>query len=138
MQHPLRLTASLIPLTLLAMGCGSGAGSPRAQPLPDAGAAADRCALGEMLVVCSSGGAESIGLVSATKPIDDGCESRCASDEFAASCGGMPRSLPDGGEYAPSGDPPFDSCRNALELPSGGAYYCCPYPADDASASQGQ
>jgi len=52
------------------------------------------------------------------------CENRCASNEYAVSCGGPPRLLPDGG-FASYQQAP-DACVGIAGTPGGNLYSCCP------------
>ena len=53
------------------------------------------------------------------------CTSLCAATEYAISCGGPPRPLPDGGFGVDYQEPP-DACTGAGGTPAGNAYFCCP------------
>ena len=55
------------------------------------------------------------------------CQSKCASNQYAMSCGGPPRLALDGGGYDPAyyQEPP-DVCTLATPTPSGMGFWCCP------------
>ena len=84
------------------------------QTQSDAGA----CDIAKYSVVCPSRACLTDTTDDPTCPLDGdaGCVDQCASDEYAAWCGGPPPA---------KNDPPSSQCRSITMIPSGTIIYCC-------------
>lgn len=55
------------------------------------------------------------------------CANKCAPNEYALSCGGLPAlPLPDGGDTERTYQQPPDDCMSVGITPAGITFYCCP------------